>query len=501
MRPSEICRQPPLLDCARPTLRLHWPRLPRPPFGRLVAALLAASAAACHAAAATPLPPPAPCVDDPSTIYAAPDSLSGDNGQVLRCAHDGALAAADVDSIARTAGYTGDPLTSGASIVRVLYKTERGNTPPQPGYSSAVVLLPDTPRAKALPVVVVVHGTVGEAPTCPPSQESPTGDDTYLAELGYPLVGEGYAIILPDLAGYAGFGAPGNPPSGYHDAADEAKSTLDAARALRAVDPALFTGDTLLVGHSQGGHAVLSALAMHASYGSGGNLAGVVAYAPSWFPMTSFGGLLAEPDDYPIATQYDTVAASVWYHYSHAELLDGPDSGQLLFAADKRDAIRAFFEQSCDESALIPLGTTVADLFDPAFTDAIAVPAGLGTVCVADPCTTWMARYQADRPHITGSATGVPVLIPYGTVDEWIPADRETCGFDRLTADHANQTICIVPGADHDGVVGARSEYVSAWIASKTLGGADPGPCGLTTAALVDDGGAPITCTTPPPND
>ncbi len=262
------------------------------------------------------------------------------------------------------------------------------------------------------------------------------------------------------------------------------------------IDPALFTGDTLLVGHSQGGHAVLSALAMHASYGSGGNLAGVVAYAPSWFPMTSFGALLAEPGDYPIATNYDTVAASVWYHYTHAELLDGPGAGPLLFAADKRDAIRTFVETSCDESALVPLGTTVADLFDPTFTDAIAVPAGLGTVCVQDPCSTWMARYQADRPHITGAATGVPVLIPYGTVDEWIPADRETCGFDRLTTDKANDTVCVVPGADHDGVVGARSAYVSAWIASKTLGGGDPGACGLAADALVDDAGAPIVCLT-----
>jgi dienelactone hydrolase len=461
---------------------------------------LAIATAGCRSSSAAP-PAPAPCTDDPSTLYTVPDSLDGSGGQVLRCAHDGELSAAEVDAIARSAEYVGDKLTSGASIVRVLYRTERGTDPPVPGFSSAVVLLPWPPRAAKLPVVVVVHGTVGEAPACPPSQESPTGLNTYLAELGYPLVGGGYAVILPDLAGFAGFGAPGNPPSGYHDAADEAKSTLDAARALRAVDPALFTDDTVLVGHSQGGHAVLSSLAMNASYGNGGNLVGVVAYAPSWFPMTSFGALLAEPDDYPLATQYDTIAASVWYHYSHAELLDGPDSGPLLFAAAKRDAIRTFFETSCNEQDLVPLGTTVADLFDPAFTAAVAVPAGLGSPCIEDPCSTWMARYQADRPHITGPATNIPILIPYGTVDEWIPADRETCGFDRLAADQANETVCIVPGVDHDGVVGARSEYVNAWIAHLTLGGPDPGSCGEATSALVDDAGAPVVCATPPPND
>ncbi len=375
------------------------------------------------------------------------------------------------------------------------------NRSPVPGFSSAVVLLPAAPRAATLPVVVVVHGTVGEAPACPPSQESPTGDDTYLAELGYPLVGGGYAIILPDLAGYAGFGAPGNPPSGYHDSADEAKSALDAARALRAVNPALFREDTLLVGHSQGGHAVAGALALHESYGSGGTLAAVVAYAPSWFSLASFGAILATPDDYPLATQYDTVAASVWYHYSHAELLDGPGAGPLLFAASKRDAIRSFFEQSCDETALASLGTTIADLFDPDFIQAVAVPAALGNGCDQDPCSTWMARYEADRPHLTGSATGVPLLVLYGTADEWIPADRETCGFDRLAADHADDSICIVPGVSHDGVVGARAEYVNAWIASKTLGASAPGTCGEGVEALVDDAGIPVTCAVPPPND
>jgi hypothetical protein len=217
--------------------------------------------------------------------------------------------------------------------------------------------------------------------------------------------------------------------------------------------------------------------------------------------MTSFGALLAVPNDYPLATQYDTVAASVWYHYSHAELLDGPGSGPLLFAAAKRDAIRTFFEQSCDETALASLGTTPADLFDPAFTQAVSVSAALGLPCAQDPCAAWVDRYAADRPHITGDATRVPILIPYGTADEWIPAEREVCGFDRLASDQAAASVCIVAGASHDGVVGARSQYVSDWIAAKTLGGPDPGSCGQGRETLLDDAGAPSACAVPPSND
>ncbi len=468
----------------------------RPVLGACAVSLLALALAACQASVAAP----APCNDDPAATYADPGQLEGDVGHVLRCAQDGTLTAADVDRIARTSGYVGDPLPSGASIIRLLYRTERGSDPVQPGFASAVVLLPEQPRAATLPVIVVAHGTVGQAPGCPPSREAPTGAETYLAELGYPLVGAGYAVILPDFAGYAAFGAPGNPPSGYHDASDEAKSVLDAARALRAVRPALFSGDTVLVGHSQGGHAVLSALALHATYGSGGDLVGVVAYAPSWFPMTSFGALLATPADYPLATEYQTVAASVWYHYSHAELLDGPGAGPLLFAESRREAIRSFFEQSCDTAAIVPMGSTIADLFDPAFAESV-IPATLGIVCRDATCEKWQARYQADRPHITGDAARVPVLVVYGDADDWIPAERETCGFDRLEADHANATVCIVAGAKHDPVVGARSQYVSAWIAAKTLGGPDPGTCGPGREALLDAAGAPAACAALPPNE
>jgi dienelactone hydrolase len=478
---------------------------PRDRIALATLALVSSSLASCHGSA-TAQAPPAACNDDAASIYGDPGSLSAStgNGQILRCGHDQTLSAAQIDALARSAGYVGAPLTSAASVVRLSYSTERGTEPPQPGFSGAIALLPGTPRASALPVVVVAHGTVGEAAACAPSQEPLHGTDTYVAELGYPLVGSGYAVILPDYAGYAAFGQPGNPPSGYHSSADEAMSVLDAARALRAVQPSMFNGDTVLVGHSQGGHAVLSALAMHESYGSGGTLQGVVAYAPSWFPMASFGALLADPTGYPLATEADTVAASVWYHYSHAELLDGPGSGVLLFATGVRNGIRQFFDQTCDpdEQALAALGKTPADLFDPTFMDSVSIPAALGTPCIDATCKKWIARYAGDRPHLAGDATHIPVLVVYGDSDEWIPADREVCGFDRLASDGANATVCIVAGATHDGAVNERAAYVNAWIGERTLGEPPAGPCGPGVGALVeaDAGDAAVTCSTPPPN-
>ncbi len=422
-------------------------------------------------------------------------------GDVLRCVRGPSLKARDVDALARSSGYVGRELSHSATALRISYRTERGTEPPRPGFGTAVVLWPDTPKAVELPVLVMAHGTVGLAPGCPPSREDPRDVETYLAELGYPLLGEGYAVVLPDFAGYAAFGAAGNPPPGYHSAMDEAKSMLDAARALRTLSPKSFSSKVVLMGHSQGGHAALSALELHATYGSGGVLAAVVAYAPSWFPMTSFAGMIALASSFPLPDEANSVATSVWYHYSHAELLDGPGEGAQLFAASKRDGIRAFVEHDCDPLALASLGKDIGELFASDFTNEVAYYAATGLPCLSDRCTLWKDRYAADRPHITGAAKDVPVLVLHGDADDWIPPERAMCGFDRLAADGANASVCVVPGALHDPLVGMKSEYVSDWVRWHTLEGDDPGPCGPGPEALHDDSGQPAACAALPPND
>ncbi|MFO0661594.1 MAG: hypothetical protein U0165_17445 [Polyangiaceae bacterium] len=112
-----------------------------------------------------------------------------------------------------------------------------------------------------------------------------------------------------------------------------------------------------------------------------------------------------------------------------------------------------------------------------------------------------MTRYANDRPHIVGEATQVPLLVVYGDADDWIPAERAMCGFDRLTADGANTEYCIVPGALHDPVVGMRSDYMARWIAARSLAGADPGVCGNGLDTLVDAKWKLVKCASLPPND
>lgn len=449
-----------------------------------------------------------PCTDVDDAVYGDPGPLPAPSadlrGQIVHCAKEPDITQAALQADATRVGYTGRPLTSGAHVYRVLYRTERGNDPASPGVSSAVVFVPDAPRAPKLPLIVVSHGSVGQAPNCAatkPHDGYPVAGT--IVEQAYPLVGAGFAVIAPDLAGYAGYGAPGNPPSAYSDAQDVGKSTLDGTRALARMFPSSVTDKVIIVGHSQGGGTALAALAVSTDYGAGGTVVGTVAYSPLWFNPSTWGAVFAIADKYPMASNPVPTAVGVYYTYTHGELLDGPGHGVDAFAADKRAAIKHFVDNTCYGDSypeLNALGTLITDLYDPTYVDAVKYAAAIGSPCTNDLCSKWMARYADDRPHLTGAAAAAPLLVLYGGKDTAIPPSRATCGFERLKSDGANTTFCFDPDQTHGGIVHAHADYVSDWIANLTVGAPAPAPCAADLSALVDDAGAPITCATPPPN-
>src|SRR5258708_15147939 len=113
-----------------------------PPTGRrgLAAVILLGALASCKGSPQAEVAP-APCNDDLTSVFGDPRPLPAGNGRVLRCGHDGTLSAAQVDQLARSAGYIRATLTSAAPVVRLSYSTERGTEQPQPRFSSAVAPL------------------------------------------------------------------------------------------------------------------------------------------------------------------------------------------------------------------------------------------------------------------------------------------------------------------------------------------------------------------------
>ncbi|MGH7280505.1 MAG: hypothetical protein ACRELY_03205, partial [Polyangiaceae bacterium] len=89
----------------------------------------------------------------------------------------------------------------------------------------------------------------------------------------------------------------------------------------------------------------------------------------------------------------------------------------------------------------------------------------------------------------------------YGSMDTTIPPERMACVLDRLGSDQVNLTTCVDPTADHSGVVRNQADYVTDWIASKTLGAQAPAACALGASAVTEPDGGAAVCATPPPND
>ena len=459
--------------------------------------------------------------DSGTDVFTSDDGGPGSRGDVVRCVQENNIdgpalyAAANADSQgASDGGATPRTYVSGAFVYRVLYRTRRGtgdgsDGAATPGLSSAVVFVPDTPVADKLPTIVISHGTVGQGSPCTPTAKDPVDGDIRI--MAYPLVGAGYVVIAPDLAGYAEYGAPGNTPSGYAGAVDVGRSTIDGARALRKMFSHSLTDDVVLVGHSQGGHTTLSALALADTYAKNPDgspdvqIKAAVTYAPLWLSQRSWGALFFLADQYTIAAQPLVNAISVWYHYTNGELLN-PGHGLDIFAPDKQAGIKHFVDNDCEADSypdLQALGTTSKDLFTQDFQNQITNSAALGVACADDAglCNTWIARYAADRPHLQGTAPTIPILLEYGKNDTTIPPERMACVLDRLKTDNANVTVCVDPAADHTGVVVDQSDYVTDWIASKTMGAAAPAACAHDQSALTSADGGAVVCATPPPND
>lgn len=141
--------------------------------------------------------------------------------------------------------------------------------------ATSLVFTPNTPPPTGgWPIVVWAHGTTGVADVCAPSKAA-LADST--KDLISKLLAAGYVVVAPD---YEGLGTPGIHP--FLNVKSEAFSITDAVVATRnylSQRNLLTSKKWLTVGHSQGGHAALSA----AQYASRAQLdyKGTVAVAPA----------------------------------------------------------------------------------------------------------------------------------------------------------------------------------------------------------------------------
>lgn len=189
----------------------------------------------------------------PDAFYAPPRHLPTQPGVLLR------VEAFDRD------------VPAGAHGWRILYTSTHGDG--APALASAIVLAPAQRGDHALPVIAWTHGTTGVASGCAPSLLThPFANVPALPQ----ALAQGWAVVATD---YIGLGT--HETHGYLMGEDEARAALDAVRAAHRMGGLALADNTVVWGHSQGGHAALWTGIVAPSYAPEVRLMGVAALAPA----------------------------------------------------------------------------------------------------------------------------------------------------------------------------------------------------------------------------
>ena len=437
----------------------------------------------------------AACNDTLADVYTLPAGLplmdDTRRGDVFRCAKAESLSRykvnKQIDDYA--AGYMNTVAahaTTGFWAYRIAYRSTRNTVVAAraEGAMGAILLVPETPLAGA-PLIVFGHGSVGFAPQCAPSRldlSAPKRDEDYPSVL-LRLAGAGYTVIAPDYAGFS-FGQP----HGYFNAEDEAHAILDATRAAAKIltnPPAKVA----FMGHSQVGHAVISAQSYAESYGMTGQLVGVAALAPFWVSMTLFAA--ASTDTAGLMTANAGDISSILYSMSYAYWageLRAPGTGGDIFQSAKRTAARdAMLGGACyDQAKMMALGAKPSDWFDATYVGQVGNQCALGGNCTGPVAAVWRARWPEERPAI--DSTGAPILAMWGGADTFINPARAACGRNKWATDILGAgstttiTNCQNDAAGHrDFPRTADLDYAISWIANKAGIGAAPAACTAPT--------------------
>ncbi len=192
----------------------------------------------------------------PDAFYSAPSRVPAHPGVLLR-------------SEPYTAGIPDD-----WRAWRILYTTTRASD--VPAVASGLVIVSKNAPPGPRPVIAWAHGTTGVARGCAPSLLSSSRLNNDIIPGLDRLIGRGWVLVATD---YIGLGTAG--PHPYLIGQGEARSVLDSVRAARELPHLKLEHETVIWGHSQGGHAALWAGMLAPTYAPDVGVVGVAALSPA----------------------------------------------------------------------------------------------------------------------------------------------------------------------------------------------------------------------------
>lgn len=335
-------------------------------------------------------------------------------------------------------------LPAGARGWRILYATTRAEG--KPALGSAIVLVGEEEIGKPRNVIAWTHGTVGASNGCAPSlSEEPFANVPALTE----ALALGWAVVAPD---YTGLGTPGQHP--YLIGEGQARSSLDAIRALRQMPEVLVDDRTVVWGHSQGGHAALWTGILAPTYASDVALDGVAAIAPA----SDLPALVDAAQDTPIGR---IMSAYILRAYD----AEYPD---IDFDAETRPGARWL---AYDMASRCLAGSQA--LFSVG--EAMLVP---GPIFARPPTTGALGRRLQE--NVPNGPIGFPLLIAQGESDALVLPEVQARFVARRCREGQPIHYRRYPGEDHLSIVAPDSPltpHLVAWTRARFVDLPDSGNC------------------------
>jgi alpha-beta hydrolase superfamily lysophospholipase/uncharacterized membrane protein HdeD (DUF308 family) len=348
-------------------------------------------------------------IPEPDDFYTPPADLPAEPGVLLRA----------------------EPFTAsipeGTQAWRMLYTTTREEG--VPAVASGVVMVPATRTAEPLPLISWAHGTSGFAVGCAPSilPDTFVSPDYYVVQQA--LVQQGWAVVATD---YVGLGTAG--PHPYLVGEGEARSVLDATRAARQLADISLSSETVVWGHSQGGHAALWTSQLAPTYAPDVGVIAVAAMAPAANLPALVESLL-------------TLSVG------------------SLFGAYVLEAYSQIYPDVTYEEVVLPRSQVLVKeiayrcLHEPAFDVSLVQALLLGAdIWKGDPMDGPMGPYL--QQNVPSSAIDVPVLIAQGLADQLIHPEAQASYVQERCAMGTEVEYRTYPGLNHNPLVEEGSALV-----------------------------------------
>jgi len=352
----------------------------------------------------------APVVD---AFYDPPAVVPYDHGQLIR-----------------EGGFSGQQ-PEGTEVRRILYTTR--DALGQPAVGSALVISPSDPPRGPRPVILWNHGTTGVAQGCAPSLRDASATKWAVPSLDE-VIDNGWVVVAPD---YSGQGAPGVFP--YLIGLGEARSSLDAVVAARALEDLMLSTRTVVWGHSQGGHAALWASQIADGYTPGLDVLGTAALSPAADPHALATELLRDS-----ATVELSILIS-WVLVPYADTYDDVDLAR--YVAPGGEAIVREMTQRCpsEPGVVVSVATALGVSEDrPLYVENLAAgPLG-----------------QRLRENAPQGPWGTPMLIAWGADDEVISPELQEWFVADLCEQGEDVRYLEYVGYDHLGIMLPRSAFL-----------------------------------------